>query len=154
MNIDQLQPGPELDQLIAREVMGWTISIPDHEKWPRMWLGIDGTLTGWALDEWSSDVVDGYCAPTAGGSDALELFTPCGVFRPSVDIAAADLAWRFVISRMPPGMEFAWRFTSSGILVLCFANAEDAFYSRSSWATEAETARLAICRAALKAVSG
>ena len=78
----QAQPGPALDEAVAR-AMGWTTFDPneDTDELPLLWIG-SGTLTGWALGE--------YPVGERWGS-APGLFAPRGIFRPSQDWAAAGL---------------------------------------------------------------
>jgi hypothetical protein len=142
--IDELQAGPELDRLVAEEVMGWTIYDDGGE--PHRWLGGDGLLTGWALDEWSDGYFDEYSPHYAG--DAPALFTPHGVFRPSVDIAAAWL----VFERMTE-LIFCSSVGNNGNKHA--AHIDCRFWNEADGRrgiSIARTAPLAICRAALKAI--
>lgn len=163
MNIDELQPGPELNQLIAEEIMGWAVRGKDSKSgprtahrfvekaaldsvYPRMWLGADGLLTGWALDEWPEGTFDEHSPHYAG--DAPALFTPNGVFRPSVDWAAAGL----VIERLANLRDFlSWELRYATHAEFHFSVLYAApIITRSA---NAETAPLAVCRAALKVIA-
>ena len=67
--MSNLTPGPELDALVAEEVMEWVKGLTDSFEW--WWVGRNGEETGWLVE------------------DALYDETRARRFDPSTDIAAA-----------------------------------------------------------------
>lgn len=152
MNIDQLQPGPEFDRLIAEEVMGWTVCEDDNGS---LWLGTDGIVNGWAFSEWR-DTDDPEMTDICR-CEFIKRWMPRGVFRPSVDWAAAGV----VFEKMPELGHFFSLFHGRGYddsvtrwepdgFTVCvwYPNGKATLFD-----SEADTAPLAICRAALKVVT-
>lgn len=134
-DIDKVEAGPALDALVAEKVMGWTKH--EHKPMPligtgRHWQRRDGTR----VERW-------YRQSAYGDDD-------CCPF--STDISAA---WE-VVKKMPYGVAVhspngrLWRCI---IGVKCVPSVPDCLQQvkQEVVVVEAETAPLAICRAALKA---
>jgi len=144
MNIDEMQAGPEIDRLVAKEIMGWTI-YTDYE--PRFWLA-DGESSGWAVDDFDAREM------TEDG--VTEIVAHYGVFRPSVDWGAAGL----VFEKMPEHKYIMSIFygiepdLTAPVLPGYSVQVWHPSGKPTTFDTEAETAPLAICRAALKTILG
>jgi len=123
-DIDSIPPGQDLDALIAETVMGWDIHFSDP--------GFRGGLPHWRDPENST------------------LYGP-GNWSPSTDIEAA---WK-VVEKLR-SYSFDFDFFASKIRVPDGKKPwiKAAFHSRTDiYSSEADTAELAISRAALKAIS-
>jgi len=130
----RMEPGPELARLVAERVMGWHLSDPVPLTEVREWLTEDGRITGY---DW--------CPPDS----PHYLDNP---FEPSTDIAAA---WEVVQHLMP---EFNFELFSTVDLedlgkLLWAAEFRGRKHGAIPHTAKAETAPLAICRAALLAVT-
>jgi Phage ABA sandwich domain len=126
MDIDKLEAGPELDALVAREVMGWDAFGLD-ELWH-----IKGKR--------STDVTEW------GTPHACEGVTTNLMWRPSTDIASAWAVVEKMHERhcvhLDGGLGWGCKISDAGGL------------TQATWSVvaNAETAPLSICIAALKAV--
>ncbi len=147
MNIDKLEAGPKLDALVAEHVMEWTLHLSDDVSgYPGLWKGPDGFLTGWCSEEWPEEMYDEYNQLSAGSAPAL--FTPKGVFRPSIDWGAAgevmEKLFEDCIVRVSNGDG-----DSRDCDILPFS--PDGKYQPAH--VSAETCELAICLAALESIT-
>lgn len=118
MNIDEMQAGPELDALIATEVMGLIV----HPRNTGLWV-------------------------PQGPADGIADHTPkiIGGWLPSTNIAhAMEVVEKMRLQLVPCVDEPHW--------FVCEGDCVD--HGKSRFGTIADTAPLAICRAALKAVRG
>lgn len=140
MNIDQLQPGPELDQLIAKRVMEWTVCEDDNGS---LWLGTDGIVNGWAFSEWR-DTNDPEMTDICR-REFIERWMPRGVFRPSVDWAAVGLVVEKIVTQSTIEITSQKGYRRARIIP------DDKPYNATQG--YGETAPLAICRAILVGVT-
>jgi len=123
MNIDEMQAGPELDALVAKEAMGWTLSENRDN-----WLDSEG--------RWVAHAEDFLC----GGNDGMLRFAPSAYIRDAWQVVKKlDLLANKILTK-----------NEDGKYIVCdisyFGEWPD-FYEGAS-----ESASAAICRAALKAV--
>lgn len=127
MNIDAMPAGRELDALVAEKVMGWT-ACDANEAYPRWMHGDPG-------DEFAEAGRGRGCAP-------LTTAWRVPYSRYSTDIAAA---WE-VVEKVRGDRDVWLQWDSETSIWGCqfFSGGHECF---------ADTAPLAICRAALKAVS-
>ena len=118
-----MEPGPELDALVAEKVMGWEQRHPKH----------------WAE-----------CAGTGGLGDSFEYRRSQAEWSPSTSIADA---WEVVENIKHPHRRSVFVGFDCAILTegpyQCCVNEPDGLCVASAWA---DTAPHAICLAALKAV--
>jgi len=152
-DIDQMEAGPELDALVVEKVMGWRWDedwgclIPPEQtaKPSEMW-------TDWQK-EWDAEtrsyevyrepVRENLVSGIVYSGDSSKIITP----RYSTDIAAAwEVALRMI--RVPYSYEFYLCQQTDGWDV-SFQHPGD-----KGGQAHGETASLAVCRAALKAVEG
>lgn len=126
MDIDQMQAGPELDALIAIEVMGWTRTRKKRTSGPMAGVVV--------VSPWF---------PV--GESATRKNSRMD-FRPSIDIAHA---WEAVEELRDLEREVTIQLSSDGLSVTCHI---DLTNHPTYLSSEADEAPLAICRAALKAV--
>lgn len=127
----QLEPGPELDRLVAERVMGWHREPYRNEKFPRIiaqWKDANGEVM-------VSENIDG----SLGWS-------------PSIDIVAA---WEVVevlyMRGMVPEVYGVWFTRKKKWVAMFWYDTKDGMNTAKS---EARSLPLAICRAALLAVMG
>jgi len=126
-HIDKLQPGPELDALVAEKVMGWKV-VEIHEPSGRKvmrWLSDHGEGLGmYGVDDWtpSSDI-------TLAWEVVEKIHNHGESFKPLSLSRATGLG--------EPFSKFLWEATFRMYPAICYATAE--------------TAPHAICLAALKA---
>jgi len=148
----RLEPGPELDQLVAERVMGW--HLPDDPELPKAWMKKDPeSRTGEVWVGWWAEE-----PPVEKDPDTLEEYIPSAwllaghkIWSPSTDIAAAwevvkkmlDSGWGCEI--YSPNNPYALEDIDKWVVV--FAKSELLDYR-----AKASSAPLAICRAALLAV--
>lgn len=143
MSADEMPAGRELDALVAERVMGADVSIAPMHTWE---LNADGTIDTVA---WDSDYHNGPSCTRCGYSFCIHCegetaytAAPCQVEPPrySTNITAA---WQVVERMRNPD----FRLNKDGDWGCSFGG-------ELRFVGLADTAALAICRAALKAVGG
>jgi ABA sandwich protein len=147
--IDKLEPGRELDALVAEKVMGWLwciqacgdISRPGQYEWSRF-LAPPANAAAWR-DIWN------------GKTEAIIEERPRFAMGFSTDIAAAWLVVekmrqtkRFCCLKLHSDFDFVYSFS----LTLYTQRYQDCGRHEPDFIAQAQTAPLAVCRAALKAV--
>lgn len=126
----ELPPGRELDTLVAERVMGWTVNRADGRHWHT--VGPTGRERGILIG----------CDCCADKYDRA--------FTPSQDIRDA---WE-VVEKLTTTTKQWFRFEQSSVTYCATFETSGTGECDGEWTSEAETAPLAICRAALKAVGG
>src|SRR3990167_6527685 len=126
LDIDSIPAGVELDKLIAEKVMGWRLGAPHYVHGPLMHGG--SMQRAW----------EGSGLPRADGSSPFSWG-----FKPSTDISAA---WE-IVEKLNEVQGGIFSLGKNGDAWICFWGHGD------GPSATADTAPLAICHAALKAVS-
>lgn len=124
-----LAAGPDMDRLIAQKVMGWETRISDSREVPHYRF---------------------YIIVTGSENDHEDSQRPGTTFAPSTNIAHAwEVVERLPISHRDASAHFSVQRESDGRWSAGYIDSDPAFTFVKG---EAETAPLAICRAALKAM--
>jgi len=108
MEIDEMEAGPELDRLVAEEVMGWTVEEHDgkplhihktadkrHWIWLCHWEASADIGIAWEVVEWLSEESVGPSPVTLGGGlndDDLEWCCEVGPYNSNGDARAEAYA--------------------------------------------------------------
>lgn len=140
-----LEPGPELDRLIAERVMGW--KLESDPELPRAWLRYDSEQAKWVWAGWWAEE-----PPIEKDPDTGEEYVPTAwllagskVWSPSRDIAAA---WEVVEKLLDHGFSVDLYSRSRGRWEVVLSDGDTLIVATAT----AEKPPLAICRVALLAL--